>query len=182
MLGVERANAGDPGDGTAVRLQHDFGDHEPWQVVFHGFEQEISGPGVHRFLETIGAAGAPPDLSHRGSSSRPPGGGGEEVVGNERTTGQIVLSSGVPAGLESRRVSESGRQEQRGGPPPACRRRHDEEKHFRLSSRSSTPTANCDELLQARERPLCLLNAINLSLPVITTGAVLRAGEDCVYM
>jgi len=52
-LGVERANAGDPGDGTAFRLQHDFGDHEPKQVVFHGFEQEISGPGVHNLTNLL---------------------------------------------------------------------------------------------------------------------------------
>jgi hypothetical protein len=103
------------------------------------------------------------------------------VFVKERTMDKIILSSGEPVKPEPGRESESGFQEQPCRPPAGSRHKNDEERYLPLSSRSSMPIANCDELLLAPERPFCLLNAINLSLPIMKGAIAFIINENIFF-
>lgn len=45
QLRAQGANAGDPGDGPAVRLLDDFDDHQPGDVAVHGFQRGLQSAG-----------------------------------------------------------------------------------------------------------------------------------------
>ena len=149
QLGAERADACDSGNGPEIRLRSDLGDHQPRTAVFHGFASTIDGRAVHRFYASTGTASAAENLPDRGPSSGASVGDSENLVEKERTTGATFLSSGLSAGLESGRVSESGRQKQCGGTTAAVQRAGDAKRYFRLPQKSTTAAANRQELFQA---------------------------------
>ena len=137
------------GNGPEVRLRCHLGHHQLRTIVLYGPASPVEGRTVHRLYASVGTASAAENLLDRGPSSGPSVGDGENLVEEERAAGAIVISSRLSAGLESRRVSESGRQEQRGRATAAVQRAGDANTYFRLLEKLATVAAYRQELFQA---------------------------------